>query len=678
MFTCPVCLGALRDEPAALFCAACERRYEKVDGTIPVFAENHQNHWGWVPRETVARVVREKAVKTWDEIMRDVLSESPGLMHQIVRRSTDEARAAGKFLLSLSPQSRVLDIGCGLGAFAVSFARTSHEVVAIDLILEHLRWIRPYSESVGTTNMVLACAGDSPHLPFAAGSFDAVVMSGVLEYVALSSPGEPRAIQQAFLRDIARILKPQGQIYIGIENRLSYRYFLGRREEHTKMRFVSLLPRRLANAMHKRSRGRELRIYTHPMSGYRRLLDAAGFKDMQVFYPLPKYSRIATLLPLEGGSRDSLLPAASFRVSGWVDRWRSSAFGRYFARSFVIIGQRSKSRGSLLGQLVAAAREHCTQPMLANGASWNLNRYEVRRRTGKLYLHLTASDGSRLLAKVPLDPTARQQVRASYDTMSLVHQAPGVSSATKAVVPRVFGSASVGGHEIVLEEWRPGVQVRYGGPLRGHLVSQSMRFLIGLHTETQDRVKIDDGAYTEYFQPHFDRLGRWFAAAELQTVEGRISRLNGFCREQVLGAELPIVLRQGDFSLTNCLFDPRTLKLAVIVDWDLSETRGLPLTDAIRLLLHANRQSRGANGRLLEVSLRGVPELLGSPEHRDLYADYMRALNIEARLFTPLAVVYWAQLVNRHYAVPRCRWDVAWRGENLIALLERWEKHLKL
>ena len=678
MFVCPVCLGALHDESAVLFCTVCEKRYEKIDGIIPAFAENHQNHWGWVPRETVARVVRDKAVKSWDEIMRDVLSESPGLMRQIVRRSTDEARAVGKFLLSLSPQSRVLDIGCGLGAFALSFARTSHEVVAIDLISEHLRWIRLYAESVGVTNIVLACAGDSPHLPFATGSFDAVVMSGVLEYVALSSPGEPRALQQAFLRDIARILKPQGQVYIGIENRLNYRYFFGHREEHTKMRFVTLLPRWLANAMHKRSRGRELRIYTHPMSGYRRLLDAAGFKDMKVFYPLPKYSRIATLQPLEEGSRDSLLPAASFRVSGWVDRWRSSAFGRYFASSFVIIGQRSKSHDSLLGQLIAAAREHCTQPELANGANWNLNRYEVRRRTGKLYLHLTASDGTRLLAKVPLDPTARQHVHASYDAMRLLHQMPGVSSATKAVVPRVFGSASVGGHEIVLEEWMPGVQARYGGWLRSHLVSQSMRFLIGLHKETQDRVKLDDSVYAAYFRPHFDRLGRWFAATEWSALERRISTLNGFCREQVLGAELPIVLRQGDFSLTNCLFDPRTMKLAVIVDWDLSETRGLPLTDAIRILLHANRQSRGANGSLLEVSLRGVPELLISPEHRDLYADYMQALDIEARLFTPLAAVYWAQLVNRHFAFPRCRWNVAWRGENLIALLERWEKHLKL
>lgn len=273
---------------------------------------------------------------------------------------------------------------------------------------------------------------------------------------------------------------------------------------------------------------------------------------------------------------------------------------------------------------------------------------------------------------------ARQHVRASYDAMSLVHQAPGVSHATKAVVPRVFGSASVGGNEIILEEWMPGVQMGYGGPLRGHMVSQSMRFLIALHKETQDRVKTDDGVYAEYFQPHFDRLGRWFATAEWQALKERISTLNGFCREQVLGAELPIVLRQGDFSLTNCLFNPRTLKLAVIVDWDLSETRGLPLTDAIRILLHANRRSRGANSRSLEASLRGVPELLMSPKHRDLYVDYMRALNIEARLFTPLAVVYWVQMVNRHYAVPRCRWDVAWCGENLIALLERWEKHLQL
>jgi SAM-dependent methyltransferase len=271
VFVCPACRNALKDGPADVVCSRCAKRYEKVDG-IPVFALKRENYWGWIPRDVVERVRDQSAVGDWDETMRAVVADAPGVLPHILRRSTDEARAAGKLLLSLTPQSRVLDIGCGLGAFAFSFARTCNQVVALDLILEHLQWIRAYAASLGLTNLVLGCAGDAPNLPFADHTFDVVLMSGVLEYVALACPGEPSAVQQAFLRDIARILKPDGQVYIGIENRLSWRYFLGRREEHTKMRFAALLPRLMANAIHRRTRGREFRIYTYSMRGYRRLL----------------------------------------------------------------------------------------------------------------------------------------------------------------------------------------------------------------------------------------------------------------------------------------------------------------------------------------------------------------------------------------------------------------------
>lgn len=586
MFVCPVCRNALEDGPSELTCSSCAKRYEKVDG-IPVFALRRENHWGWIPREVVERVRRESAFRDWDDVVRDVVADSPELLPHIVRRSADEARASGQLLLSLTPQSRVLDIGCGLGAFAFSLARTCAEVVAIDLILEHLQWMRAYAASSGVKNLVLGCAGDSPSLPFADATFDAVMMSGVLEYVALACPGRPEAVQQAFLRDIARVLRPDGQIYIGIENRLSWRYFLGKPEEHTKMRFAALLPRRLADAAYRRTRGREFRVYTHSMGGYRNMLAEAGLRRTQFFHPLPKYSKIGSLLPLEENGRRSLLPTATARPRRWQQRLIGSGPAGRFAGSFLIVGQRSQPTQSLLAELLAAARARCTEPALASGGEWNLDRYEVRKRTGKVYLHLTACDRTRMLGKIPLDPMGQVRCRTSYDALDFLHGSSGASGATRAVAPRVFGCANVGGHEIFLEEWKPGVQVKHAGPLRGRLVSQALQLLIRLHRETQDRVTVDESACALHFGRHLDALLRWFAAEERPRYQDRIDALKAYCQGQVIGGRLPIVLRHGDFSPTNCLFDPRSIEPSVLVDWDQAEQRGLPLTDAMRILLHA-------------------------------------------------------------------------------------------
>jgi SAM-dependent methyltransferase len=675
MFVCPSCLSALIDEPARLHCARCDRSFAKVDG-IPVFAEKYEDHWGWLPKSAIDRVLSERTRRGWDHAVRDLVGEEPELLRHILRRSAAEARAAGTFLLSLTPQSRVLDMGCGLGAFAFSLARSCREVVAMDLMPDHLRWIRGCAQELGIDNLILACGGDTPRLPFPDSSFDAVVMSGVWEYIALVCPGEPTSVQQAFLKDIARVLKPQGQVYIGIENRLSWRYFCGLREEHTRLRFIALLPRRIANLVHRRLRGAGLRIYTHSMGRYQRMLREAGFPAARIFYPLPKYSRIERLFPLEINSHRSLEPTATFHPGGFVDRLLSSNPARHFARSFVIIGQRAP-RPSLLEELTAAARANCTEARVGE-ASWNLERYEVRTRTDKLYLHLRAGNDIRLLGKVPLRPLALEHLRTTYGVLAFLHGEARLSAETKALIPRPMGHACAGAHEIFLEEWRPGVNVRQARGAREPLAAESMRYLIRLHFETQERRRIDEALYNDHFGRRLQALRWWFSPPELERLDERLRRLDAYCRAQLMGAELPFVVRHGDFSSTNRLFDPRTRHLVAVVDWDSAETGGLPLLDAIRLHLDHQRNALGPHSPIIENSLRCVPETLLSDAHRALYDDYLGELAIEPHLFVALALMYWAQLVMQHYPVHRCRWDPIWRRENLLAVLERWETRLRL
>jgi len=110
---------------------------------------------------------------------------------------TDRLRVFPDTLVEvLPPPARVLDLGCGTGNVAREIARRGYDARGCDLsqgMIDEAR--RAFPE----LDFVRVAAGRE--LPFEAGSFDGVVASSVLEYVA--DPAETA-------REIARLLRPRG------------------------------------------------------------------------------------------------------------------------------------------------------------------------------------------------------------------------------------------------------------------------------------------------------------------------------------------------------------------------------------------------------------------------------------------------------------------------------------
>jgi SAM-dependent methyltransferase len=139
-------------------------------------------------------------------------------------------------------------------------------------------------------------------LPFADCSFDLVILNGVLEWAALASMKKsPFQTQLGVLQEAFRVLKKDGYLYLAIENRFALTLLLGYRDEHTRLRFITPLPRIIADIYSKIVSGESYRIYTHSFFGYRKMLAAAGFLKMQFYAPLPGYRRFTYLIPLDNG-----------------------------------------------------------------------------------------------------------------------------------------------------------------------------------------------------------------------------------------------------------------------------------------------------------------------------------------------------------------------------------------
>lgn len=98
----------------------------------------------------------------------------------------------------------ILDVGCGPGIVSAALAAHAREVVAFDITPEMLEKARQRCREAGVRNVRLAL-GRAEQLPFADGSFDAVVTRLTLHHF----PDPQRAVEE-----MVRAMRPGGRLVV--------------------------------------------------------------------------------------------------------------------------------------------------------------------------------------------------------------------------------------------------------------------------------------------------------------------------------------------------------------------------------------------------------------------------------------------------------------------------------
>ena len=109
-------------------------------------------------------------------------------------------------------RGRVLDAGCGGGGMPLSLAEEAAAVVGIDPAPRFADAGIRLARERGARNLHFAQA-DGMALPFHAGSFDLVLSHAVIEHVADAA---------LYLRECARVLMPEGHVYLSTAPYLSF------------------------------------------------------------------------------------------------------------------------------------------------------------------------------------------------------------------------------------------------------------------------------------------------------------------------------------------------------------------------------------------------------------------------------------------------------------------------
>lgn len=116
-------------------------------------------------------------------------------------RETEQA-FAGKYPVN----SRLLDIGCATGRLCFALARQGYDVTGIDVAEKQIDQARQTAEAERVD--VTFQQYEMPILPFPEASFTAAFMANVYCYVP------HRASRIAFLEEIARVLYPNGEVFL--------------------------------------------------------------------------------------------------------------------------------------------------------------------------------------------------------------------------------------------------------------------------------------------------------------------------------------------------------------------------------------------------------------------------------------------------------------------------------
>jgi len=184
-------------------------------------------------------------------------------------------------------ESHVLEIGCNTGAISLGLAEKCKFVSCGDISKKSINELNIKIKKRKLKN-ILAIQLNALSLPYKENSFDVVILNGVLEWTPTTNKGNPRDIQVNVLKEVKRVLKKNGLLYLAIENRYAMNYLLGRKD-HSGLRFISFLPRWMADLYSRIAQKHNYREYLYSVRGYERLLKEAGFNEIEFYTGIPIY-----------------------------------------------------------------------------------------------------------------------------------------------------------------------------------------------------------------------------------------------------------------------------------------------------------------------------------------------------------------------------------------------------
>lgn len=173
----------------------------------------------------------------------------------------------------MKKNASVLEIGGGMGAITGVLCDKAERVVCVELSKKRATAIANRNKTRENLEIIVANLNDVEFQE----KFDYITLIGVFEYAKLYTHTDNPYVD--FLKNIKKLLKKDGKLLIAIENKLGMKYFAGAPEDHSCVKYDSVIgyPDKNRNA------------FTFGKKELTEIINAAGLKHTKFYYPLPDY-----------------------------------------------------------------------------------------------------------------------------------------------------------------------------------------------------------------------------------------------------------------------------------------------------------------------------------------------------------------------------------------------------
>lgn len=520
--------------------------------------------------------------------------------------------AGWQFILHPGITGRVLCWDESGGNMASSLAVLSRELCVVHPDPGVLRAIQQKLATRGMAH-VAGTQAWTGRLPFPDGHFDGFIMSNASQASVLRAAADSRGMEsalQTLFAEVFRVLKAGGFVCAIQPNRFGYDRIAGI--------FKS------GEVPDRNAQGHD----PVPFASLRRAAGKSGLGRLKSYKLLTSDGVIEEIIP--GGkyapSKNSFVPRQRMKKI-----LLNGPLGETVAPSMAMVCAKGEPLPGYFDELVADLVRRGVMPKNRDEAC-AVQRYLVLPGKAILSVGVAGSPDSAKIVIFPLTAAVLTRLRDEAAVLrALCEENPGI----RPLVPEYFLEGEVFGQKYFVQQEIPGTSVDAAVSSLDRMTWRALQVLVDFHRETSREIILQEEHFGSLVSDALRRAAQKLGPAAVPALQ----RIEALLRSALMGKRFRTVWMHGDYKIENLLFDPKTLQVTGIIDWDLSRKTGLPLLDLLYLIAY-NRVIREA-GEIETIFLDCILPGKFSEFERAARDEYIGKTGMDAGFADILTVMFW-------------------------------------